>query len=175
MRRPLLPIQPSGNRLRQGRVGTALNPTDVVDTAREVMPRETIVSSDVGSHKLLVGQGWTTYRPKAVQMTNGLSSMGFSLPAGIVASPAQPDTPVVGFMGDGGLNRIELKQMTRRSVGTGTRIEHTDIVKLAASMDCDGVRVESPQALADALSARSPGRPLVIGATIDPAQYEAQF
>ncbi len=108
-------------------------------------------------------------------MTNGLSSMGFSLPAGIVASPELPDTPVVSFMGDGGLNRIELKQMTRRYVGTGTRIEHTDIVKLAESMDGDGVRVESTQALADALSTRSPGQPLVIGAIIDPAQYEAQF
>lgn len=152
-----------------------MNPTDVVDTAREVLPRETVVSSDVRPHKLLVGQGWTTYQPKSVLMTNGLSSMGFSLPAGIVASPELPDTPVVSFMGDGSLNRIELKQMTRRYVGTGTRIEHTDIVKFAESMDGDGVRVESTQALADALSTRSPGRALVIGAIIDPAQYEAQF
>ena len=54
-----------------------LNPTDVVDVARAVMPRDTVVTTDVGSHKLLVGQGWTTYAPKGVLMSNGLSSMGY--------------------------------------------------------------------------------------------------
>jgi hypothetical protein len=35
--------------------------------------------------------------------------------------------------------------------------------------------VESAAALQDALAQRSPARPLVIGAKIDPAQYTAQF
>ena len=60
-----------------GKTPGRLNPTDVVDTARAVMPRETVVTTDVGSHKLLVGQGWTTYAPKGVLMSNGLSSMGY--------------------------------------------------------------------------------------------------
>src|SRR3546814_11935770 len=104
------------------------------------MPRETVVSTDVGSHKLLVGQGWTTYEPRGVLMTNGLSSMGYSLPASITAKLLHGDRPVVCFTGDGGLamvqgelrlaatptlgitvvvfcdnspNRIELKQMQR--------------------------------------------------------------
>jgi acetolactate synthase-1/2/3 large subunit len=162
----------------------------------------TVVTTDVGSHKLLIGQGWTTRNPGGVLMSNGLSSMGFSLPAGIAAKQLLGAAPVISFTGDGGLamvqselrlasalrlgltvivfcdgslNRIELKQMSRQYESVGTRIEETDIVQLAGSMDCDGIYVDSEQALADAYRAQAPGRPLVIGAAIDPSQYLAQF
>jgi len=44
----------------EGRVAGRLNPTDVIDVVRRAMPREAIATADVGSHKILVGQGWTT-------------------------------------------------------------------------------------------------------------------
>lgn len=189
-------------RMTAGRNESALNPTDVVNVCRAAMPRGTIATSDVGSHKLLVGQGWQTHAPREMLMSNGLSSMGFSLPAGIVARDIMPDRPVLTFIGDGGLamvqgelrlasalgagltvvvfndrslNRIELKQMARQYQSTGTRIESTDVEKLAASMDCDGIKVSTETALADALAQQKPDRPLVIGAEISPDQYEAQF
>lgn len=186
-----------------GRVSGRLNPSDVVDVVRAAMPRDTIVSTDVGSHKLLVGQGWTCHAPRTLLTSNGLSSMGFGLPAAMVAKLLYPDREVVSFTGDGGLamvqgelrvasslklglvvvvfcdnslNRIELKQAARGYPAWGTRIEATDIEMLAASMGCDGVTVDSVAALEAALSARrAPDRPLVIGARIDPAQYLAQF
>ena len=185
-----------------GRVAGKLNPTDVIDAVREAMPRETIACTDVGSHKLLVGQGWRTYAPRAMLMTNGLSSMGYALPAGIVAKLLHPQRPVVSFIGDGGfamvqgelglaaalklglvvvvlcdnsLNRIELKQAQRNYPSWGTLIEPVDLARLAPAMGCDGVMVESAAALRDALERRAPDRPLVIGAVIDPAQYAAQF
>ena len=46
---------------------------------------------------------------------------------------------------------------------------------LAESMDCDGVRVNSPADLGKALVGLDTlSRPLVIEAHIDPAQYESQ-
>lgn len=185
-----------------GRVTTSMNPSDVIRLAREAAPLDTIVTSDVGSHKLLVGQGWTTHAPRGVLMTNGLSSMGFSLPAAITAKLLNRDKEVICFTGDGGLamvqselrlaaslglglkvvvfcdsslNRIELKQMARQYPSTGTVIEDTDIVKMAESMACDGVMAETEAALADALAQPAGNTPLVIGARIDPAQYWAQF
>lgn len=186
-----------------GKTPGKLNPTDVVDVARAVMPRDTVVTTDVGSHKLLVGQGWTTYTPKGVLMSNGLSSMGFSLPAAMTARMLMPDREIVCFTGDGGLamvqgelrlaasmklgmkvivfcdnslNRIELKQMARQYPSSGTTIDPTDVVKLSESMDCDAVEANSIQELEAALSAaQAPDRPLVIAANIDPAQYAAQF
>lgn len=185
-----------------GRVTERMNPSDVIRVARAIAPMETIVTSDVGSHKLLVGQGWTTHAPRGVLMTNGLSSMGFSLPAAITAKLLNRDTEVICFTGDGGLamvqselrlaaslglglkvvvfcdsslNRIELKQMARQYPSTGTVIEDTDIVMMAHSMACDGVMAETEEALADALARPAGNVPLVIGARIDPAQYWAQF
>ena len=187
----------------EGRVAGRLNPTDVIDVVRRASPREAIATSDVGSHKLLVGQGWTTYAPRATLMTNGLSSMGFSLPAAIAAKLVHPELPVVCFTGDGGLamvqgelqlasslrldplvivfcdnslNRIELKQARRNYPSWGTLIEPTDIVQLARSMACEGAMVDSAAALERLLAEKRPtDRPLVVGAQIDPAQYAAQF
>ncbi|HUN70276.1 MAG TPA: thiamine pyrophosphate-binding protein [Burkholderiales bacterium] len=186
-----------------GRVKGRLNPTDVVDALREAMPREAIATTDVGSHKLLVGQGWTTYEPRSVLMTNGLSSMGYSLPAAIAAKLLYPQRPVVCFVGDGGLamvqgelrlaaslgldplvvvfcdnslNRIEIKQTNRKYPSWGTLIEPTDLAQLAPAMGCEGVMVDSAAALQKLLArARPRDRPLVVGARIDPAQYTAQF
>jgi acetolactate synthase-1/2/3 large subunit len=186
-----------------GRVAGKLNPTDVVDLVRQALPREAIATTDVGSHKLLVGQGWTAYAPRSVLMTNGLSSMGYSLPAAIVAKLLEPGRPVVCFIGDGGLamvqselrlaaslglgllvvvfcddslNRIEIKQAQRNYPSWGTALEPTDVPQLARAMACEGVTVDSAAALGRALAEAQPqDRPLVIGARIDPAQYRAQF
>jgi len=186
-----------------GRVKGKLNPTDVIDAVREALPRQAIATTDVGSHKLLVGQGWSAYEPRSVLMSNGLSSMGYSLPAAIVAQLLNPGRPVVCFMGDGGLamvqgelrlaaslglellvivfcdnslNRIEIKQANRKYPSWGTLIEPTDVARLAQSMACEGAAVDSAAALARVLAAKRPkGRPLVVGARIDPAQYTKQF
>lgn len=186
-----------------GRVRGRLNPTDVVDLLREAFPRETIATTDVGSHKLLVGQGWTTYRPRTMLISNGLSSMGFSLPAAIAAKIVHPDTPVVCTVGDGGftmvqgelqlasimklglvvvvlvdrsLNRIELKQMKLGYPSTATRLESMDYVALAQAMGCDSVRIEDAATLSRILAEiGNLSRPLLIETHIDPSQYEAQF
>jgi acetolactate synthase I/II/III large subunit len=186
-----------------GRVAGKLNPSDVVDTVRNAMPPTTIATTDVGSHKLLVGQGWRTYEPRTLLMTNGLSSMGFALPAAIAAKLLRTDRPVVCFTGDGGfamvqselqvaaslglgvlvvvfcdnsLHRIELKQMVRKYPSWGTRFESSDIVKLAEGMGCDGARVDCVDALEKVVSRSVElARPLVVEARIDPEQYVAQF
>ena len=186
-----------------GRVAGDLNPTDIVDEVRAAMPADTIASTDVGSHKLLVGQGWQTPTPRGLLMTNGLSSMGFGVPAAIAAKMAFPERPVVALVGDGGfamtatevrlaaarrlpvvfvvfvdgsLNRIELKQMAQSYPSTATRLEDTDLVGLAAAMGAEGVRVSTQAELGKALSDLATlDRPLVVEARVNPSQYESQF
>ena len=139
----------------------------------------------------------------AVLIPNGLSAMGFGVPAAIAARLTRPDRPVIALVGDGGfamtatemriasalglpvtvavfadnsLNRIELRQQLMGYPPTATRMDGMDLVALAEAMDCDGARADSPAALEKALSgfaARS--RPLIVEARVDPAQYEAQF
>ncbi len=186
-----------------GRAEGRLNPSDVVAIAREAAPANTIVTTDVGSHKIMAGQVWQAAEPRSVLITNGLSAMGFGVPAAIAAKLTRPDRPVIALVGDGGfamaatemriasalgvpvtvvvfadgsLNRIELRQQLMGYPPTATRMDGMDLVTLAEAMDCDGVRADSPAALEKALAgfgARS--RPLVVEARIDTAQYEAQF
>ena len=186
-----------------GRVAGALNPTDVIDAVRRSHARRGRGHGGRGLAQASGGQGWTTYGPRTVLMTNGLSSMGYALPAAIAAKLLLGRTPVVCFTGDGGLamvqgelrlaaslglglvvvvfrddslNRIELKQMARQYPSFGTRFDATDTEALARSMGCDGVDVDDARGLEAArASPRASARPLVIGAKIDPAQYAAQF
>ncbi len=172
---------------RAGRAEGSLNPSDVVAIAREAAPPDSIVTTDVGSHKLMAGQVWQASAPRSVLMTNGLSAMGFGVPAAIAAKLSWPDRPVVALVGDGGfamtatemrvaaalrlpvvvvvfadgsLNRIELRQQLMGYPSTGTRMGGTDLPALAEAMGCNGVRVETPAALEKALvglAARSAG------------------
>jgi acetolactate synthase-1/2/3 large subunit len=88
-----------------------LNPSEVVEITRSATPAGTVVTADVGSHKIMAGQAWTTPGPRQALITNGLSAMGFGLPAAIGASVAlgssggpsrEPGVPVVSLCGDGG-------------------------------------------------------------------------
>jgi acetolactate synthase-1/2/3 large subunit len=186
-----------------GYVDGALNPSDVVTTAREAAPADTILTTDVGSHKIMAGQVWQATAPRSVLITNGLSAMGFGVPAAIAAKLVYPDRPVLAMVGDGGfamtatelriaadlgapitvvvfvdgsLNRIELRQQLMGMPATATRLGGTDLPALAESVGCDGARAETPAALAKTLAGfETRTRPLVVEARIDTAQYEAQF
>jgi acetolactate synthase-1/2/3 large subunit len=186
-----------------GHVAGVLNPSDVVLTAREAAPPDTILTTDVGSHKIMAGQVWEATEPRSVLMTNGLSAMGFGVPAAVAAKLAYPARPVIALTGDGGfamtatemriaadlgaavtvvvfadrgLNRIELRQDLLGLSRLATRVGETDLVALAEAMGCDGVRADTPGALAKALAGfETRTRPLVVEARIDTAQYDAQF
>jgi len=162
-----------------GRAEGRLNPSDVVAIAREAAPADAIVTTDVGSHKIMAGQVWAASRPRSVLMTNGLSAMGFGVPAAIAARMSFPGRPVIALVGDGGfamtatelriaaelrlpvvvvvfadgsLNRIELRQQLMGYPPTATRLGGTDLPALAEAMGCDGVRADTPAALEQALA-----------------------
>ncbi len=186
-----------------GHVEGELNPSDVVVAAREAAPADAILVTDVGSHKIMAGQAWRATEPRSVLMTNGLSAMGFGVPAAIAAKLARPERPVIALVGDGGfamtatelriaadlgvpitvvvfcdrsLNRIELRQRLLGMRPTATRVGATDIPLLAESLGCDGALAETPAALEKALAGfGSRTRPLVIEARISTSEYEAQF
>jgi acetolactate synthase-1/2/3 large subunit len=188
----------------EGRDGSKLNPSDVVAATRAASPDETVLTVDVGSHKIMAGQKWVSFAARETLITNGLSAMGFGLPAAIAASVVSPGTPVLCMTGDGGfamtaselsvaaryglplvvvvfadggLNRIELHQASLGYPLTATAVDPVDIPALAESLGCDGVRVETVAGLEKALSGAFAARtrPLVIEARISTSQYSAQF
>jgi acetolactate synthase-1/2/3 large subunit len=79
------------------------SPLRVTEELRAIFPRDGITTCDVGSHKLLLGQFWQAYEPGTFFMSNGLSGMGFGLPAAIAAQLVSPNKPVLAVVGDGGM------------------------------------------------------------------------
>ncbi len=80
-----------------------LSPLRMIEELRAVFPRGGIVTCDVGSHKLAMGQFWRSYEPGTFFMSNGLSGMGFGVPAAIAAQLAHPSGNVMAVVGDGGM------------------------------------------------------------------------
>lgn len=90
-------------------------PVALVEALALSLPRETIVATDVGAHKYLFGQFWPSRDPGSFFTSNGLSGMGYGLPAAIAASLARPDATVLAVLGDGGfsMNSQELETAVR--------------------------------------------------------------
>jgi acetolactate synthase-1/2/3 large subunit len=82
---------------------TALSPLRVIEELRAVFPRDGVATCDVGSHKLAVGQFWRSYEPGTFLMSNGLSGMGFGIPAAVAAQLVHPGKAVIAMVGDGGM------------------------------------------------------------------------
>jgi acetolactate synthase-1/2/3 large subunit len=80
-----------------------LSPLRLIEELRSVFPRDGIATCDVGSHKLVMGQFWRCYEPGTFFMSNGLSGMGFGVPAAIAAQLTSPGKPVIAVVGDGGM------------------------------------------------------------------------
>ena len=72
-----------------------------IDAVRRALPRDGVLSFDVGAHTHQIASQWTAHAPKTFQITNGWSSMGFGLPGAIAAKLARPQAPVVCVLGDG--------------------------------------------------------------------------
>ena len=73
----------------------------LIEEVRSVFPRDGIAACDVGSHKLAIGQFWRAYEPGTFLMANGLSGMGFGLPAAMAAQLVHPSRHVIAMVGDG--------------------------------------------------------------------------
>jgi acetolactate synthase-1/2/3 large subunit len=83
-----------------------LSPARVFGRLRTLTPRDTILTVDTGAHKLLIGQIWPSYHPLTYLVSHGLSTMGYALPAAMVAKLEYPGRPAVAVMGDGGLAMV---------------------------------------------------------------------
>jgi acetolactate synthase-1/2/3 large subunit len=80
-----------------------VSPLALIEALRTIFPGNGVVTCDVGSHKLLLGQFWRSYQPGTFFMSNGLSGMGFGIPSAVAVQIAYPDRSVMAIVGDGGM------------------------------------------------------------------------
>ncbi len=176
-------------------------PSEVIDVARRVLPRDGILAFDVGAHTHQIASQWTAHAPGQFLVTNNWSSMGFGLPAAIAAKLARPDLPVLCIVGDGcfqmtcgevavarrlgltipvvvlddgWLSLIEIKQVKRALGVYGTSLRSAERQPARSHyFGAPGVGVSTPAEFEAVLeSALLADGPTVIEAAIDPSQYK---
>ena len=171
-----------------------------IDAVRRALPREGLLSFDVGAHTHQIASQWAAHAPKTFHITNGWSSMGFGLPGAIAAKLARPDLPVVCMLGDGcfqmtcgevavakrlglalpvvvlddkWLALIKVKQIRRQFPLYGTELQAEDYTEPPQHyFGVPAVGVRSPEALEAAVKkALSAKGPTVIEAVVDSDHY----
>ena len=174
-------------------------PQTVFQAIRQNIPRDTLVTTDVGSHKILMGLSWPAYSPNRFMVSNGLSCMGFGLPAAIGASLALPGQPVISIVGDAGLamvmgelgllarlqtpvivvvlndGALDLIRSHQRRVGKlvhGTEFVNPDFIGIATAYNIEAYRVSNEVECIEAIKAAiTAARPALIEVMIDPSSY----
>lgn len=101
-----------------------VKPQKIIFDLRSVLKEDDIVISDVGAHKMWMARLYHTYQPNTCLISNGLASMGISVPGAIGAKLATPDRTVVAVCGDGSF------QMTGAELETAIRLQLPIIVLL---------------------------------------------
>jgi acetolactate synthase-1/2/3 large subunit len=94
-----------------------LSPYHLMVALHEALPGEAIATTDVGAHKMLMAQVWRTLHPRSFLVSNGLSAMGYGVPAALAAALVHPKRPVICVTGDGGFAMMVQELETARRMG----------------------------------------------------------
>jgi acetolactate synthase-1/2/3 large subunit len=175
-------------------------PVSAMKALQEELPSGSIITADVGSHLHLLGQYWKTISPEKLFITNGWSSMGFSLPAALAVQLNRPGSTVVCITGDGGflmmagemitakrynlpvitvifsdgeLNLIKIKQSWKGLAPYGTLLYSGDLFGSDIFLGIKVLTADSDERMRKAINtALSMNEPVIINAIIDPEDYK---
>ncbi|MBM3291145.1 biosynthetic-type acetolactate synthase large subunit [Candidatus Bathyarchaeota archaeon] len=180
--------------------GDYLKAPEVIKTLRRVLPRDSIVTTEVGQCQMWAALHYDAYLPRSFMTSGGLGTMGWGFPASIGAKTARPEAPVVDIAGDGSFGMTEnnlatsvkehlpvivlilnngmlgmVAQWQRLFYNhrySAVKLERTpDFVKLAEAYGAEGVRVESYKDLETTLNrAIKSDVATVIDVPIDPEE-----
>ena len=171
----------------------------VIEIAARRLAATCRVTVDAGAHMFPATMCWPVGAPGEMLISNGLSTMGFALPAAIGASLLDGDRPVVALTGDGGLlmcagelltvarerlriivivfddaslSLIEIKQQAKRFGPAGVALAPIDWPALARSLGVTAFGAGTESALERAIDgALAREGPSLIAARIDRTNY----
>lgn len=182
--------------------GSALAVPNAVDSALSAAPTESRIVADAGFSKPIVALLSEPRGPGRYVVSNGLSTMGFAIPAALAAARAS-DIPVLAFLGDGSLlmraaelalandlrspvalvaimdgalSQIAIKQERLHLETVGVALPDISCARLAEALGTTGVDArtsdEVRQAVSSALSRRGVS---LIGVHVDPRASRRVF
>ena len=155
-------------------------PARIVADTRAAMGRDDIVLVDTGALKMWMARLYPTFAPNTCLISNGLSTMAWSLPGAIGAKIARPDARVLVATGDGAflMNSQEIETALRERIPmviliwvdnaygliswkmdielgheVATSFDNPDFVAYANSFGATGYQITSPDQLLPTLQA----------------------
>ena len=179
---------------------TPILPQKVIHDLNETLAQGAIVSTDVGQNQMWAAHFLKTKNPRQFISSGGFGTMGFGLPAAMGAKCAYPDEPVICITGDGGIQMVFQEFATAVSENlpvvvcvfnngwlgmvkqwqklfhdqrySGTLLHgNPDFVKLAQAYGADGICVEKPSEIKEALqTGYKSGLPYLIDIRLDPEE-----
>ena len=162
-----------------------LAPARIVADTRAALQRNDIVLVDTGALKMWMARLYPTYEPNTCLISNGLSTMAWTLPGAIAAKIARPDAKILVATGDGSflMNSQEIETALRLETpmviliwddnaygliswkmdleighNVDTRFGNPDFVAYAESFGAKGYRISSAEELLPTLRAALAGR-----------------
>ena len=175
----------------------------VVETLSAAAPAGCRLTVDAGAHMFSAFTFWRAERPFGVLKSNGLSTMGFALPAAIASALQEPARPVVAITGDGGLmmclselstaverqcrivvvvlndaalSLIDFKQRRQQRVRRGVAYPRVDFAGAARALGCRAWALGPEDPLSPVLGQALAGEgPALIDIAIDPSGYGDQL
>jgi acetolactate synthase-1/2/3 large subunit len=157
-----------------------LAPARIVADTRAALRRNDIVLVDTGALKMWMARLYPTYEPNTCLISNGLSTMAWTLPGAIAAKIARPDAKILVANGDGSflMNSQEIETALRLKTpmviliwddnaygliswkmdleighNVDTRFGNPDFVSYAESFGAKGYRITSATELLPTLRA----------------------
>ncbi len=95
----------AANAEMQGSNAFPMMPERILADLRKAMPRDAILTSDVGWNKNGVAQQFDIFTPGSILIPGGFATMGFGPPAALGAKVAAPERVVISLVGDGGFGQ----------------------------------------------------------------------
>ena len=179
---------------------TAESVTETLAAAASERPR---LAVDAGAHMFSVMARWPARRPHDVLKSNGLSTMGFAVPAALAGWLEEPDRRAIAVTGDGGmamclgelstaarlgarltvivlndaaLSLIDVKQQRRQHPPIGVRYPSVDFAAAARGLGCAAWTVGRREPLEPVLAeALAHDGPGLIDIDVDPSGYRDQL
>ncbi|MES5396014.1 acetolactate synthase AlsS [Bacillus amyloliquefaciens] len=155
-----------------------VHPLQIVQELRSAIDDDVTVTCDIGSHAIWMSRYFRAYEPLKLMISNGMQTLGVALPWAIAATLVNPGEKVVSVSGDGGFlfsameletavrlkspivhlvwndstyDMVAFQQMKKYNRTSCVDFGNINIVKYAESFGATGLRVESPEQLADVL------------------------
>ena len=175
-----------------------IRPPYIMEVLSRVIPSDAIISIDVGENGWWFGRNFRMNGQKFI-MSGYLATMGFGFPGAIAAKIASPDKPVFCITGDGGfamamgdfvttlkydlpmviivlnnheLGMIRVEQQVEKYPNFATELFNPDFALYAKACGGEGIRVENPLELEQAVKwAMDQHRPVIVDVITDPRRF----